>query len=60
MIPKGYVRADTDGLLYKREDTYWVFPPSADDAGWVGPKPGAVPFDETEGDLPIYSDEDWD
>jgi hypothetical protein len=46
MLPKGFVRADTDGQLYRREDTYWIFPPTDEDPGFIGPKTGARTYDE--------------
>ena len=40
--PDGYVRADTDGELYKREDTVWLVAPPDDDPGVLAPAPEAV------------------
>ncbi len=48
MIPKGYVRADADGLLYKREDTEWIVQPTHDDPGVLQPKPGAISLEQQE------------
>lgn len=39
-----YVRADTDGLVYLSEETYWEIEPTADDPGVLAPLPDAEPI----------------
>lgn len=45
-LKKKTVRADTDGLYYYREDTYWICEPSFYNPGIIAPCKGAVPTDE--------------
>lgn len=44
----GLVRADSDLLLYKREDTHWTFEPTDEDPGWLVPNWNAVPIEDQE------------
>ena len=38
------VRADTDGLVYLANETYWEIYPTKDDPGVLAPLPGAKPI----------------
>lgn len=44
-LKEGYVRTDTDGLVYKREDTFWAIYPDHEegDPGILDAKPGSQP-----------------
>lgn len=48
-IKDGFCRTDSDGLVYKREDTEWGIHPSEDDGcGYLVPKANAIPVSEEE------------
>lgn len=51
-IKDGYARTDTDGLIYRTEDTEWAVHPSEDGpmgCGVLAPKANAVAVSEEEG-----------
>ena len=50
-IKQGYCQTDTDGLVYKTEDTFWAIPPGGDDnhdPGVLDAKAGAIPVPKEE------------
>ena len=49
-LKNGYCRTDTDGLVYKREDTHWVVFPdhNTGDPGVLDAKPGAIHCEQQE------------
>jgi hypothetical protein len=47
-LKEGYARTDTDGLVYKVEDTFWAVWPDDEDPGVCDHKAGAVPVPESE------------
>lgn len=48
-IKDGYCRTDTDGLVYKRDDTFWlVWPDETGDPGVLDFKEGAIPVPHEE------------
>ena len=50
-IKEGYCQTDTDGLIYRREDTFWLIWPDhiTGDPGVLDAKPGAIPVPDAEG-----------
>jgi hypothetical protein len=49
-LPKGQVRAYTDGLVYWVKDVEWICVPTEDDPGVLRPKDGAIPVDDEQTD----------
>ena len=47
-IPEGYVRVDTDDDFYHPKDTVWLVEPTEEDCGILGPKPGAVSWQDEQ------------
>lgn len=55
-----FIKADTDNLYYKRDNTYWMFKPTCFDPGVLAPKNGAKAYSYEEAHYNLIWDSDYE